>query len=219
MYTRILVPLDGSSLSELALPNAEEMARLTGAPLSLVYVVDLNRLDHFGMEELVGSDGLADQLQVAERAATTYLTAIAHTLEGKGLRTTIHTRCGDPTRELVAATQPGDLIIMATHGRGGVTRTLLGSVAESVARRSLVPVLLVRAATEVAPSDTDAITNLLNQDRYQPAELAQLLRMDVAQVRQAALNGQLPAQILDHHVISITRADALGWLGERRVLP
>jgi nucleotide-binding universal stress UspA family protein len=217
MYTRILVPLDGSAFAEQALPNAEEMARLTGAPLSLIYVVDLNRLDHYGIEELVGANGLSDQLQDAERTATTYLTDIAHTLEEKRITTTIHTRCGDPTRELVAATEPGDLMIMATHGRGGVTRTLLGSVAESVARRSLVPVLLVRATMDVAPTDTDAIANLLHQDRYQPAELAQLLRMDVAQVRQAALNGQLPAHILDHHVISITRTEALSWFGERRV--
>jgi hypothetical protein len=44
-----------------------------------------------------------------------------------------------------------------------------------------------------------------------------VLNMDVAQVRQAALTGQLQAQILDHHVISITRADALSWLETHRV--
>jgi hypothetical protein len=169
------------------------------------------------LEAFIGADGLADQLEVADRAAREYLGSIAEGLQELGITTTILTRWGDPTLEIIEAVEPGDLIVMATHGRGGVTRTLLGSVAESVARRSPVPVMLVRAKKRDAPADLESIAHLLHQDRYRPDELAQVLNMDVAQVRQAALTGQLPAQILDHHVISITRADALNWLGAHPV--
>jgi nucleotide-binding universal stress UspA family protein len=213
MFTRILVPLDGSPLAEQALPNAEEMAWIKGSPITLIQVIDLNRLDHYGLEAFVGADGLADQLEVAEHAARKYLGSIAEGLHELGITTMIATRWGDPAREIIEAIEPGDLVVMATHGRGGVTRALLGSVAESVMRRSPVPVLLVRATKTEAPSDLESIAHLLRHDRYRPDELAQVLNMDVARVRQAALTGQLPAQILDHHVISIARTDALSWLG------
>jgi nucleotide-binding universal stress UspA family protein len=186
MFTRIVVPLDGSPLAEQALPNAEEMAWLKGAPIMLIQVIDLNQLDHFGLEAFIGADGLADQLEVAERAARTYLGSIAEGLQELGITATIAIRWGDPMREIIAATEKRDLIVMATHGRGGVTRALLGSVADSVARRSLVPVLLVRARTAVAPSDLESIAHHLHQDRYRPVELAQALNMDVAHVRQAS---------------------------------
>jgi nucleotide-binding universal stress UspA family protein len=217
MFTRIVVPLDGSSLAEQALPSAEEMAWIKGTPITLIQVIDLNRLDHYGLEEFVGADGLAEQLEVAERAAREYLNSISDGLQELGITATISIRCGDPTRELVEATEQGDLIVMATHGRGGVMRALLGSVAESVARRSPVPVLLVRAKSDAVPANTEAIARLLQQDHYRPDDLARLLNMDVTQVRQAALAGQLPAQILDHHVISIAREDALSWLDKRQV--
>ena len=58
---------------------------------------------------------------------------------------TTEVRQGAVVDELLRVAEPGDLYVLATHGRSGVTRWLLGSVAEALARRSLVPVLLVRA--------------------------------------------------------------------------
>jgi hypothetical protein len=123
---------------------------------------------------------------------------------------------GDPARELVAAGQPGDLIIISTHGRDGALRWVIGSVAEAVARHASVPVMLVRVTPAARPNGTEHMADLLSRDQYRPEELAELLNMDVAVVRQAALTGRLQAKIADHHVISIARADALRWLEERR---
>ena len=59
-------------------------------------------------------------------------------------------RHGSPERDLAASSRPDDLIVMATHGRGGMTRWFLGSVAEEVVRRSPVPVMLVRVTAAKA---------------------------------------------------------------------
>ncbi len=64
---------------------------------------------------------------------------------------------GNPTREIIAATKPGDFVIMSTHGRGGLSRWFLGSVAEDVVRGSPVPIMLIRA-TEAAAEHAEAAT-------------------------------------------------------------
>ena len=215
MFTRILVPLDGSLLAEHALPAAEETARLHQCPLELIQVIDLNRLDHYGIEGLVGAAHMADQLVVAEREVTEYLESVATNLREHGLTVSIMIRSGDPARELIDAATTGDLIVMATHGRGGVARVFLGSVAETVLRRASAPVLLVRANATQPPTDLSEMSRLLRRERYRPAELGHLLGMEVAHIQHAALTKQLPAQIIDHHVLWIDRADALNWLRDQ----
>lgn len=222
MYERVVIPLDSSKLAEQAIASGEEMARLRNVPVTLIEVIDLNHLDHYGLEGLVGAENLADQLAVAERAARDYLNGIASGLKARGRTVTVTTRCGDPASELIAATKKSDLIVMSTHGRTGISRALLGSVAEAVVRRSNAPVYLVRVADqEEAPPEvikTSDIERLLQQDHYRPNELARILSMDEFLVRQAALSGKLPAQVLNHHVISISRSDALNWLRDRQTL-
>lgn len=151
MYQRIVVPLDGSELAEEALPDAERMARLTGAPILLLRVVDLTQLPwygQFGMSmEYVASEqvilGDADQ-------ATTYLGTVAERIAAAGLAVTTEVRRGLTSRALIEATEPGDLIVMASHGRSGMTRWFLGSVAEEILRHATVPVLLIKAGEAAA---------------------------------------------------------------------
>jgi nucleotide-binding universal stress UspA family protein len=216
MYARIVVPLDGSALAEQALPNAEALARDGGVPIRLIRVVDPNRLDHFGLDRFVGAIGLAEKVEEAQGAATAYLQQRARALREKGFTVEVEVLRGDPARELVAAGQPGDLIVISTHGRDGAMRWVIGSVAEAVARHATVPVMLVRVTATAQPNGKDHIADLLRRDQYRPEELAELLNMDVAVVRQAALTGCLHAKIADHHVLSITRADTVRWLEERR---
>jgi nucleotide-binding universal stress UspA family protein len=216
MYARIVVPLDGSPLAEQALPNAEALARDGSVPIRLIRVVDPNRLDHFGLDEFVGAIGLAEKIEAAQGAATAYLQQTARALGEKGLTVEVEVRRGDPAREIVAVGQPGDLIVISTHGRDGATRWLIGSIAEAVARHATVPIMLVRVTATAQPHDKDHIADLLRRDQYRPEELAELLNMDVALVRQAALTGRLHATIADHHVLSIAKTDALRWLDERR---
>jgi nucleotide-binding universal stress UspA family protein len=145
-YRRMVVPLDGSALAERALPHAEALVGLTGAPLHLVRVVDPT---HLGtpVGALLQTDALAWQLLLEDEriAARDYLERIERNLHDRLSVVTVEYRHGPAAQELVAAAQSGDLLIMTTHGRGGVARWFLGSVAEAVVRHATVPVLLVRA--------------------------------------------------------------------------
>jgi nucleotide-binding universal stress UspA family protein len=215
MFTRIVVPLDGSDLAEQALPQAEGLARLTGAPLRLIQVIDPHTMDHFGLDEFGRMAKLDQRVAQAHQTATEYLQQIARDLEARGLSVTTDVWHGDPARQIVTASEPGDLVVISTHGRDGAKRWFLGSVAESIARHAKIPVMLVRVQPPARQDESTRYADLLRQDTYRPEELADLLNIDAATVRQAALGGRLRAQLADHHVISITRADALSWLAER----
>ena len=146
MFERIVVPLDGSALAENALPAAEELARLTGAPIHLVRVVDLTRLERYGAYglalEYAGFEAVAEEERTVARE---YLEREAAGLTGRGRAVTTEVADGLTPRVLVGLTKPGDVIVMASHGRTGMARWFLGSVAEEVVRHSAVPVMLVRA--------------------------------------------------------------------------
>jgi nucleotide-binding universal stress UspA family protein len=69
-------------------------------------------------------------------------------IRARGIEVTAEVRDGSPAAEILAFTVPGDLVVMTTHGRGGIRRWLLGSVAEKIVRTASVPVLLIRAAEQ-----------------------------------------------------------------------
>jgi nucleotide-binding universal stress UspA family protein len=155
LYNRLIVPLDGSKVAETALIEAEKLARLTGATLVLVRVIDYSAKDRFGDFGLLYEyEAMAKALEEERQLATVYLGDLAAKLSAQGL--TVETKLVDgiAARAIVTIAQPGDLIVMATHGRTGVRRWFIGSIAEEVLRRSTVPVLLVRAAETKAPEAT-----------------------------------------------------------------
>jgi nucleotide-binding universal stress UspA family protein len=134
-YRRLLVPLDGSAFAELALAEARLLASATGAELTLVAVA----ADH-----------------EAERAhAAAYLEGVAARLRGAGLAARAQVSIGEPAERILAACaeERADLIVMATHGRGGWRRLWLGSVASKVVERAGAPVLLVRPGGELAEGE------------------------------------------------------------------
>ena len=133
---RILVPLDGSVVSEAILPMAEALARDYGAELLLLRAVRARTVP--------GSDALALK-RVGEAEA--YLKRIANELQGRGLpRVRWSVGYAKPEQAIAeaAARNHVDLVAMTTHGRSGFGRLLLGSVAESLVRQAPAPVLLVR---------------------------------------------------------------------------
>ncbi len=138
----VFVPLDESPLAEAALPYAEVLAQAFGARLLLLGVVERQEGGVLGAQPEVG----AHVEIVARRALTAYLEATAEELRGRGLDVSVQVRSGDPAQEIVAATEeePETVVVMATHGRGGMERWLLGSVADKVMRTASRPVLLVR---------------------------------------------------------------------------
>jgi nucleotide-binding universal stress UspA family protein len=132
MFTRILVPLDGTADSATALPPARTMAEATGGELILLRVVSPR--------------GFAPSSPVLEEART-YLAGIAAELAKGGTRVNVVVREGDDAaHEIVADAASGgaELIVMATHGRGGLARVAFGSVADGVLANSPVPVMLLR---------------------------------------------------------------------------
>ena len=150
MFSRIVVPLDGSDLAAAALPQAIDLAHAAGAPLHLIQVLDFNQPIELASYPL--GDGYVDFVgfqQAVETERTTagaYLQALRDDLSARGVQVTAQLIQGNPAKEIVAATVPGDVVVMTTHGRGGFARWFLGSVAEGVVRRAEVPVLLVRVS-------------------------------------------------------------------------
>lgn len=168
MFARILVPLDGSPLAEGILPEVAELARRHGAEILLLRVA----LAH----TFPGVDATEAQVHVVEEAET-YLAGVERRLAAEGIPVSSAVRYGHAADEILdhAQARRADLIAMCTHGRTGLLRILLGSVAEAVLRGSPVPVLLLRAKG-MAPAWAEA-----RLDRViAPAPLQQVERVSPA---------------------------------------
>jgi len=145
MYDRILVPTDGSSETERAVAHAAELAATHGADLHAVYVVNSASFAGLPMETSWESvDG------VLREEGETALSRAEDVAADHGVATTTHLLEGSPSKRIVefAEGEDCDLVVMATHGRGGIDRLLLGSVTEGVVRASSVPVLTVQVGDE-----------------------------------------------------------------------
>ena len=136
-FQRILVPLDGSDCAENVLPMAEKLAAELKASIVLLRVA----LTH----TFPGVDPTEAELKVV-REAEAYLQKVEDRLKAKGFKVDSHVRYGNDAEEILeyADGKDIDLIAMTTHGRSGVKRFLLGSVAEKVLRYSPKPIFLVR---------------------------------------------------------------------------
>jgi len=157
MFTRILVPLDGSPLSLQALPVAADLARKYGASLRLVYVVpDVPPVSGLAGGMAYAYDPAADYAARREEGERVLREALADpVMDGLPVDSDCLPAEGRPVAQvLVQETRSSgaDLIVMSTHGRGGLARLLLGSVAEGVLHHAGVPVLLVRQPRVSAPS-------------------------------------------------------------------
>ncbi len=134
---KILVPLDGSVLAEAALGKATEL--VNGGTLSLLRAVEAHTLP--------GVDPVDAQV-AAVRDAEDYLGRVVRRLKDRGVGPVeSHVWYGPPAAAIVEAAEvmQADLIVMSTHGRSGLGRLILGSVAESVLRGTRTPILVVRA--------------------------------------------------------------------------
>jgi len=152
MYAKILVPVDGSPTSNQGLDEAIELAKLTGAKLKLLHVLDLWS---FATAPEAGMGATPELLTLLKEGGEAILAAARARVEAAGGRA--ETRLVDSLAGRVCdlvideATRWGaELIVIGTHGRRGVGRLMLGSDAEQVVRLSPVPVLLVRTK-EPAP--------------------------------------------------------------------
>ncbi|HEV8332720.1 MAG TPA: universal stress protein [Steroidobacteraceae bacterium] len=150
MYRKLLVPVDGSAPSNLALLEAIKFIKsMGGGKLRLVHVVDEFVMDAAYVPS-VYYEGMIEALRSVGQATldAAVATVRQHALEPESiLLETMGHRVADHVASQ-AKTWPADLIVMGTHGRRGVRRLLMGSDAELVVRTSPVPILLVRGQPE-----------------------------------------------------------------------
>ena len=144
MYARILVPTDGSSLSEKAAHTAAELAQRLGAQMLAFTVTEPYPYSPLGeAPPLLPQEFLAGEQRLAQER----LSAVKRLAEAKGVACSAASQEGLQTwRTIVeyAEGQNADLIVMASHGRGGLSGLLLGSQTHKVLTHCKVPVLVVR---------------------------------------------------------------------------
>jgi nucleotide-binding universal stress UspA family protein len=143
----VLVPLDGSEMSETAIEMVTGMFSKESVELHIVRVSEIGawRTMPYATLDYYGDDRY---FTAAEQAVRTYLADTLGRLKASGHSVTVQTRSGPVTEQILAAAgeSASDIIAMATHGRTGIDRLIMGSEAERVVRDSQIPVLLQRPA-------------------------------------------------------------------------
>jgi len=156
MYERILVPVDGSPTSKAGLDEAVKVAKLTGARVRLVHVLQVSMPLGVGLETYTGDVlGLLNEAGAAMMAAEKARVAAS----GVEVDTFIPDTFGERVCDVVceqAKLWSADLIVIGTHGRRGVKRFVIGSDAEQIVRAAPVPVLLVRVPKAEGTPEVDA---------------------------------------------------------------
>ncbi len=172
MFEHILVPLDGSTRAEEALPIAARVARASGSSVVLLQVISFPV--NYGYDGGLGYGGglglgygdlsstplISEEISETEQTeAAAYLTRIAHLDLFAGITTTTEVIVGQTASEILALAeqQSVNLLVLCSHGRTGLARWVLGSVAQQVIHHSRVPVLILREEEATHPAlHTDA---------------------------------------------------------------
>lgn len=168
MFTHLVVPLDGSREGKLAVPHAYLIARISGAKVTLLRVVSHQR---------DVADGQAFLDEVAREYAAADLAIDPVVRQG-----------GDPSHVILEEVRQraADLVVMRTHGRSGLTRAVLGSVAEKIVKQSPTPVLLLPPGDRTeAPGSIDSM--LVPVDGSPGGSLALGIARELARQMQATL--------------------------------
>jgi nucleotide-binding universal stress UspA family protein len=147
MYSRILVPLDGSKLAEQAVPYASAQAACFGAQIILLKV-----LGPLPEPAMAGRSVVRGAEEASADLARQYLETVADPIREQGIDVEVLTLEGKPYVEIIGYAEEAqvDLIVISTRGYSGLSRWLLGSVTDRVARGATVPVLLVQSKGETA---------------------------------------------------------------------
>ncbi len=150
MYKKIMVPLDGSKLAECVFPHLEAVIKGCGSPPEVVVVQAVEPLSvPYGRE--VSQFTSLEQVQAFEthqkKEAEQYLKEIVARLKKTGINAKADVIYGKASHVLsdYATKNDVDLVIIATHGRSGISRWVWGSVADRLLRSVRVPVLMIRA--------------------------------------------------------------------------
>ncbi|HEX6536833.1 MAG TPA: universal stress protein [Gemmatimonadaceae bacterium] len=225
MFRSLLVPLDGSRFAEFALPFAASIAKRTGAALHLVRV-------HLPVRD-AAIPGVADYDAASRAVERADLQCVVQRLQRDweiGATLSVEE---DPAAQAICARAlavGADLIVMTSHGRTGVSRLWIGSVADAVVRDAAVPVLLLRPRETTLPIESERLFSdiLLPLDGSAGAEsiiphaLAlgslggaryTLLRVVQPWVTPVVAFPEVPVPFLDEQVLERSKACARAYLG------
>lgn len=184
IYSDIVIPVDGSSFSERAIPYAAAIARRSSGRLRVVLVHTPLSLYAADMPGTPVSQQWEDEHRQAEAS---YLEGVTAGLRERGIEALGQRLDGDPAHELIEATKSqADLLVMATHGRAGLERAWLGSVADEVLRHVRLPVLTVRPGEEAPPPEDPKFGHMLvATDGSEAAEAATTRAIELARLFEA----------------------------------
>ena len=150
MFQKILVPLDFSEYTDEILNVAVQIAQKFGSTIHFLHVIP--NMDYFTpYESFMSAGNLVNIQREIEREVGKDMEAVAKKIQDIPVTKAIHT--GVAVLEIVdyVRTERIDLVVMGTHGRGGLEHILIGSVAEKVIRKSPCPVLTIRPAGKQLP--------------------------------------------------------------------
>jgi len=169
MFNRILIPLDGSALAERAIPHAEQFARIFGSSITLLQVLDPtsyhenpNPVDPLNWqirkaEADLYMNGMATRLRESLRsdALSTHAQSGSPSVGDKEIRVEYALREGKTAENIVnfAHSENIDLLVISTHGSGGLSRWNISSVTEKVVNLIYLPVLIIRAYQQLNPEE------------------------------------------------------------------
>jgi nucleotide-binding universal stress UspA family protein len=159
MYSRMLIPLDGSKTAEKVLPYARRLATVSHVGVELLGVVEMSDIaGDIASNEAPYAEAL---IREAVRDSRDYLENLAKTFRNETVRCSVEQGRPEDIIIAAAAADKDTLIAMATHGRSGVSRWLLGSVTEKVLRGTVNPLLVVRAPEDSRTEGEAALSSII----------------------------------------------------------
>jgi nucleotide-binding universal stress UspA family protein len=155
-FKRIVVPLDGSALAEQILPGIARLGELEGSELTLLYVL---KPHSYSQEQI--QDPMLPWWEKDIATAQAYLLPMATKLRRRGFTVSSDIVIGENVPEKIAEfarCEKADLIAIATHGRGGVSRLIYGSVADALMKSARTSLFVLRPPAKPAATDTKPLT-------------------------------------------------------------
>jgi nucleotide-binding universal stress UspA family protein len=142
-FKKILIPTDGSEYTKAAIAKGLALAKQMEAEVTAMYVVDQTSFINFPMDSTIVS-----VYTLLEKEGKDAIDFVVKEGEKLGIKVSVLIEEGSPSRKIVDASKNFDLIVMGTLGRTGVSKILLGSVAEKVIRLAQCPVMVIKADME-----------------------------------------------------------------------
>jgi nucleotide-binding universal stress UspA family protein len=138
-FSNILVPTDGSEYTKPAIKQAVELAKISGGKITALYVLDQTVLTNMPMDTAV-----MNVYRTLEKEGQEAVDYVLQAAKEAGIEAEVSVKEGTPVKVILEESEKYDIIVMGTLGRTGMSKLLMGSVAERVVRAASCPVMVVR---------------------------------------------------------------------------